>query len=83
MFLSVIPSFVIFASAVSSVRRPDSFGLLTVPLTLSHYAKVAVWPATLAAQYYGAFEPASGPTERRAHRLRAGAGPPALQLTGR
>jgi tetratricopeptide (TPR) repeat protein len=34
--------------------------LLTVPLTYAHYAKVAVWPQTLAAQYYGAFAPASG-----------------------
>jgi tetratricopeptide (TPR) repeat protein len=34
--------------------------LLTVPLTLTHYAKLAVWPRTLAAQYYGAFDPASG-----------------------
>lgn len=33
---------------------------LTVPLTYAHYAKLAVWPSTLAAQYYGAFDPASG-----------------------
>ena len=33
---------------------------LTVPLTYAHYARLAVWPSTLAAQYYGAFEPASG-----------------------
>jgi hypothetical protein len=34
--------------------------LLTVPLTFAHYARVTVWPANLAAQYYGAFDPAGG-----------------------
>lgn len=39
--------------------------LLTVPLTYAHYVKVALFPATLAAQYFGAFEPASGFTDPR------------------
>lgn len=39
--------------------------LLTVPLTYSHYAKLVVWPIQLAAQYFGAFEPASGLSDTR------------------
>lgn len=39
--------------------------LLTVPLTYAHYAKLTVWPMHLAAQYYGAFEPASGFSDGR------------------
>lgn len=39
--------------------------LLTVPLTYAHYAKLTVWPATLAAQYYGAFDPAGGLADPR------------------
>lgn len=38
---------------------------LTVPLTLSHYARLAVWPQPLAAQYYGAFDPAAGFSDPR------------------
>lgn len=34
--------------------------LLTVPLTYAHYARLATWPSHLAAQYYGAFDPATG-----------------------
>lgn len=39
--------------------------LLTVPLTYAHYAKLTVWPVTLAAQYYGAFDPAAGLSDPR------------------
>lgn len=38
---------------------------LTVPLTYAHYVWLLVWPATLAAQYYGAFDPATGLTDPR------------------
>lgn len=38
---------------------------LTVPLTYAHYAKLAVWPKQLAAQYFGAFEPATGFSDPR------------------
>lgn len=39
--------------------------LLTVPLTYAHYVFLTVWPRTLAAQYYGAFDPASGFSDPR------------------
>jgi tetratricopeptide (TPR) repeat protein len=39
--------------------------LLTVPLTYAHYVKLAVWPVGLAAQYYGAFDPADGLADPR------------------
>jgi tetratricopeptide (TPR) repeat protein len=38
---------------------------LTVPLTFAHYAKLVVWPVTLAVQYYGAFDPAAGFSDSR------------------
>lgn len=38
---------------------------LTVPLTYAHYVRLTVWPVTLAAQYYGAFDPAAGFTDPR------------------
>ncbi len=38
---------------------------LTVPLTYAHYAKLAVWPRQLAAQYFGAFDPATGFSDPR------------------
>ncbi len=38
---------------------------LTVPLTYAHYARLTIWPWPLAAQYYGAFDPASGFSDSR------------------